>query len=278
MDADFPAAHSMDTAFFAVDRDGHVAFFRTGEAGAAPAGAGDYPEEALEQLARLVPAAEAAYDREGRTLPGPEPRSEPTHWSQMGRAPDSILFFLDAMPDFVQARIAKGRAVQLPTTSGVAVFFERPSQGLVKRLHKDGLCRGCYFEYRGGEDRPDVCNHGAFLYRHLCENWISGPYGRERVPLQPVHIDQLPPAVRRVLLRVRFDKFCFADTPHVQPAEHTDCVAWEQAYLATDGKTVRPIPGMDEDDHDLYFDAIAELQDMEGLVFDPPLPEEESEE
>ena len=34
---DFPAGHSMDTTWFAVDRDGHVAVFDTGEDGAAPA-------------------------------------------------------------------------------------------------------------------------------------------------------------------------------------------------------------------------------------------------
>ena len=36
LDLDFPAAHSMDTAWFAVDDDGHVAVFDTGEAGAVP--------------------------------------------------------------------------------------------------------------------------------------------------------------------------------------------------------------------------------------------------
>jgi hypothetical protein len=34
--SDFPAAHSMDTTWFAVDRDGHVAVFDSGEAGAVP--------------------------------------------------------------------------------------------------------------------------------------------------------------------------------------------------------------------------------------------------
>ena len=32
---DIPVAHSMDTTWFAVDRDGYVACFRSGEAGAA---------------------------------------------------------------------------------------------------------------------------------------------------------------------------------------------------------------------------------------------------
>lgn len=36
MSDDFPAAHSADTFWFAVDKDGHVAFFFSGEAGAVP--------------------------------------------------------------------------------------------------------------------------------------------------------------------------------------------------------------------------------------------------
>ena len=36
MDADFPAAHSMDTWWFAVDAEGHVAVFDSGESGAVP--------------------------------------------------------------------------------------------------------------------------------------------------------------------------------------------------------------------------------------------------
>jgi len=38
-DDDFPAAHSMDTDWFAVDKCGHVALFKSGEAGAVPLGA-----------------------------------------------------------------------------------------------------------------------------------------------------------------------------------------------------------------------------------------------
>ena len=40
---DFPAAHSMDTVWFAVDEAGHVAAFDTGEDGVAPVGAEDAP-------------------------------------------------------------------------------------------------------------------------------------------------------------------------------------------------------------------------------------------
>jgi len=36
MEPDYPAAHSMDTCWFAVDRDGQIAFFRSGEPGHVP--------------------------------------------------------------------------------------------------------------------------------------------------------------------------------------------------------------------------------------------------
>jgi hypothetical protein len=39
MDVDYPAAHSMDTEWFAVDHDGQVALFRSGENGSVPDGA-----------------------------------------------------------------------------------------------------------------------------------------------------------------------------------------------------------------------------------------------
>jgi len=38
---DYPAAHSMDSTWFAVDEDGHIAFFDTGEGGPLPAA--DFP-------------------------------------------------------------------------------------------------------------------------------------------------------------------------------------------------------------------------------------------
>src|SRR5690349_16321006 len=77
MPPDFPAAHSMDTTWFAVDRDGHVACFSSGEAGAVPSRAAE-PEgtgDVLSELARALPRGGVVYDRKGRFLPGGRPAS-----------------------------------------------------------------------------------------------------------------------------------------------------------------------------------------------------------
>ena len=41
LEPDYPAAHSADTAWWGIDKHGHVASFYSGEAGAVPERAGD---------------------------------------------------------------------------------------------------------------------------------------------------------------------------------------------------------------------------------------------
>ncbi|SRR5579885_2538181 len=52
MDADFPAAHSMDASWYAIDKNGHVALFITGAGGAMPNGA--YSPEGAEMMAEYA--------------------------------------------------------------------------------------------------------------------------------------------------------------------------------------------------------------------------------
>jgi hypothetical protein len=106
------------------------------------------------------------------------------------------------------------------------------------------------------------------VYEHLTDNWISGPYGCAARPVQPLHVDQLPPEVRNLVKGMRFANLSFAQAPHVQPIEHTDCASWEAAWLDVTGKKVRPVPGREDD----YADAVGELDGMPGGGFEiePP--------
>jgi hypothetical protein len=56
----------------------------------------------------------------------------------------------------------------------------------------------------------------------------------------------LPPALRRRCKRIRLRGLDFTGAVYVQPLEHGPCRFWYdvyEAYLAGDGKTVRPLPG-----------------------------------
>jgi hypothetical protein len=271
MDPDFPAAHSMDTTWFAVDRDGHVAVFGSGEAGAVPVEAfgGEEADEGHERLVRILPRGEAVQDLRGRLLPG-EPSQGREHLHS-GDWDYPVLMFLASL-DPVRDEVAAGRAVQMPATEGVAVLWRGLPEADYQRLHAAGACRGCFFFFddQGDEDAsPNLARHGLFAYGHLTENWISGPYGRRQLPGQPVHVDQLPPDLRQRVKQVRFETLRFAETPHIQPVEHGECASWESGYLDVTGRDIRPIPGKEQE----YTEAYGELrQEGDRFRIEPPRP------
>jgi hypothetical protein len=277
MDTDFPAAHSMDTAWFAVDRDGHVAYFGTGEAGAAPFDAGlEDPDGVLRELGQTLPRTDTLYNFAGAIPPGPlGARGE--HWSVAVGHSRETLFFLASL-DPVREEVAGGQAVQVPVTGGiVAVVITNPTRPLVQRLHDAGACLSCFPHYGRDpeDDSPWPAEHGLFHYSHLCENWISGPYGLKEVPARPVHIDQLPPRLREAVGQFRFRSLCFAQAPHIQPIEHDVCVSWEPAYLTGDGLTIRPHTHNQVDPQMSYEEVYREWADasggwLAGIHIEPP--------
>ncbi len=278
MDADYPAAHSMDTLFFAVDKDGHVAVFDTGEAGALPDKACSRREgvRLQQQLATVLPQGDYVEDFQGRCIPGrPESRDHRRHVFGTGFP---LLLFLES-PEPIRELIDSGRARQVPTNSDVLAFFVRElPEADFERLHQMDLCRGCFFNGNdeGNSDEeetegmpPRLAAHGLYQYSHLTENWVAGPYGRKRVPLHPIHVDELPPEVRRQVKTLVFDSLRFAEAPYIQPVEHVPCVAHDCAYLDVTGRTTRPIPGREEE--------YAEIYETLDPLEEPPEDEEDGE-
>jgi hypothetical protein len=69
MDVDYPAAHSMDTHWFAVDKDGRVGLFFTAEAGYLPSGAAEAEMPDLIELAtKLGGKPPPGVDEEGEDV------------------------------------------------------------------------------------------------------------------------------------------------------------------------------------------------------------------
>jgi hypothetical protein len=244
MAADFPAAHSMDSCWFAVDRDGHVGFFTTGEAGAMPAAGvtGDAAYQLCDRLAGAVPPGEVIFDPRGYVLPGPAGED-----AAQVRAQDwPLLVFLTSLAP-VRSDVEAGQATPVRATEGYAVVLPRVTADQARRLTESGAVRATAFFFGGPDDeRNSRARFGVYEYGHLCENWIAGPYGRERVPARPLHVDQLPPAVRKQLKEATLAGLSFAEATHIQPAEHWECETWESGWLGLDG-VVRPFPGREAD-------------------------------
>jgi hypothetical protein len=195
MGADFPAAHSMDTEWFAVDRDGHVALFSTGEAGSMPLAAGAGGEGAVDDMLRALGSKQT---QEGL--------------------------------DYDEAAVGR-----------------------------------------------ELARLGLHVYQDASD-FFSGPYRRAHKPKKPLHVDQLPPELRDDVKAMRFDGLSFAEKKVLQPCQYTDGVAWSSAYVAEDGKTVRPIPGHEKE----YRKEVAEMLEedpeeleryrFEGLEEEKPKP------
>jgi hypothetical protein len=270
MEPDFPAAHSMDTRWFAVDSDGHVAMFSSREAGAVPllAFSGDETYEVRQRLYKLLPGGDMIHDLAGRVLPS-LPTIPLTDVYGIGEV---ILMFLTSL-DPVRPALQGGRAREVRATEGAAVIFRGITSEELDGYKAAPEFRGCvalfYDLVEEGEERErSLAEHGVFEYEHLTENWISGPYGRESLPVRPIHVDQLPPDLRDRVGRLRL-KLRFADTTHIQPVELARCASWEQAYLDVTGKHIRPIPGKEDE----YASAAGDLTDIGkrlGMEVEPP--------
>jgi hypothetical protein len=196
--ADYPAAHSMDTAWFAVDRHGHVGVFATGEPGHMPA---------------ALPEETSVYD------------------------------------------------VVVPLLANL--FPGQPRADVDDLAEEFDLASACgLFVY----DYPDEYSLIGLLYR------------RERTPRLPLHIDQLPPEVRVLCQRQRFEALDFTQDELIQPAEHVGCKGWHlEAYLDRDGVTVRPLPGQEARFAEFVRDFLQKNPEAAGrYVFTPPAEEEGS--
>jgi hypothetical protein len=165
MAPDYPAAHSMDTVWFAVDGQGYVAMFYSGENGHVPDNMAASQEDLTDRL-----------------------------W---------VLF----------------------TGEDVEAWLELGSQEAARRI-------------------------GLFYFDHDGSFAPIGPYHRDKEPDAPLHVDQLPPAIRNSCKGLQFEKVVFAESELLQPLDYFACVFWYEesrvAYLAIDGKTVRPVPGKED--------------------------------
>jgi hypothetical protein len=232
----------MDTAWFAIDNDGNVAIFSTGESGCVPTDA--YVEDYynLEQELTALPSNGFKYDLEGL---------QATRWSDHMEVEDipqtasgepaaegieMYMFLSDLVP--VSDLLARLNATELEATTHKCVRLNVTDRAAFAELHAREACMGCYRDYR---EANDIATHGVFNYDHTCENWIAGPYARVSVPKRPLTIKEIPQSVRDKAIAYNGK---FSETPKLQPAEHWECQSWESGWLSSDGKTARPFADM----------------------------------
>ncbi|HEX4796704.1 MAG TPA: hypothetical protein VH370_23130 [Humisphaera sp.] len=243
MQPDYPAAHSMDTHWFAVDSAGHIGFFETGEPGPVPVDA-QADEDAHEWLKHLFFAAPAMLLLNARSkdaVHAHELFEESSRRGGFGYSINSSLCMLLRSKQYV-SEVGKGVQVgpDVVTPEGTVypVYVSEIDEQAYRAIHETGTCVGCVGLWGLDENRGERLG----IYHFAAEDYRHGPYVRIGVPDKPLLISQLPAQVQSLIaacpLPIRFDK-----EPSVQPLELVPCSTWGGGeYLASDMKTIRPMP------------------------------------
>src|SRR5215470_11324975 len=248
---DFPAAHSMDATWFAVDQDGHIGMFHSGEAGAVPAEVNDTigqsDDAVLEALEPLPVIGEPRFDLSGMFHPGlrsgalPKRRVLPRGWPSLDEAQSLLLS--NESPVTPEVRALPG--VEVDRVGLFVLVSLEPSAELTqhdprwkvwdefKRVVGAGpFCitsagRPCITSIALFGPELTVARRGLFAYSaHDARFNLPEPYGLVLAPQQPLRLDQVPRRLRDVLVtRARLD-VSFTSSLYVQPAEHVPCAVW----------------------------------------------------
>lgn len=251
---DYPAAHSMDTTWWGLDRDGRIARFDTGEAGAALSP----PREEVDTIT-LVSEAEGFSLSCDDLFPIDDGKifRRPSHWDDESSIPlevtaeddnylPSFLLWLrdDAALTALRADPRCAEGVVLPSRGRIVVW-------LVSDYRKDGenkalleavlalrerghVCRGWLYPY--GDLEPERL--GIFSYRldHF-DNWIAGPFTRSAIPEFPLLVDQIPVEASERLALNELDAD-FSRDALLQPYEHGEAYSWEEQWVSTTGRVL----------------------------------------
>jgi|GEM_PF-3517535 len=230
----------MDTAWFAVDEDGHVGRFETGEDGAVPNAAAN--EEGIDSfMLRAVLAARRLAQGENP----PALATQPRH-------PARIVFAIDAAHDApatyrsaiesTAARLVPGARIVREAAPRVCASDAPVTPEVIAKLsaHPDVRCVLLDSELWEWLDEGDA---GIFTYRN---EWGDGPnpgaYKRANLPTEPIVASDLPGDLRAELaaleLPVRFDQ-----TEALHLADHMtddDAVCYGEITLRGEVKAAAP--------------------------------------
>ena len=263
---DFPAAHSMDATWFAVDRDGHIGVFDSGDPGAVPTEVNDTigqsDDEVLEALEPMPVVGEPRFELSGVFHPGlrlgalPERRVLPRGWPSIDEMESLLLSDESLLTPEVRALPGlevdgAGQFVLVSLKPPIELAQDDPRWTVwdqFKRVVYKSAIDTVYLprsrEVTGpfcissiGLMGPElaVARRGLFAY---CvhdarfdrpgpyDQPLPEPYGLVLAPKRPLRLDEAARPLRKVLATRARLDVAFASSPYVQPAELIPSVAW----------------------------------------------------
>ncbi len=249
---DFPAAHSMDTTWFAIDADGYVGIFDSGEGGALPEDFTTVADDRIDFTGDLLSvfAAETGQpicmtndirhiltgNSTNILLSEIQSIEEITRSLQKDNEPaylSGLILVLSTAVKISELQQQFGRMIELYRSDReTIVYMERCELGWLKNAIDSG------FVLSGSQEVSTESGLNSLSwYWYDCNEQDPHPYDREWVPQTPIHFQDLPPIIRHHLSLTRFPNLRFAETEAIQPIEHMSCTTWgTEDWQGTDGE------------------------------------------
>lgn len=247
----FPAAHSMDTTWFAIDADGCVGIFSSGEGGAVPENLTEVANNEIEFEGDLL---ELLAKDNGRLIDREAIDLEFIHQSMsMENLLTEISTNDELLQEYNQEFDIHGLFLAI-TTAAIIPELQQQSD-IVIELYRDrsniiiysSVCELAWLKKAissglvvAGSKEFDLEYHLNLLgwYSYDCGEQFPKTYDREKPPEKPVYFNDLPIEISQHIRLTRFPNLRFAQTSSIQPIEHMPCRIWggTEGWQGTDGE------------------------------------------
>jgi len=231
--ADFPAAHSMDTSWFAIDKTGKLGLFESGEDGAVPKQftEGDSVHESgisllsfFRKLRRDFYVDDLIADTSGFRI---FERISTVGFQGVEEADfngyQCLAWFKTEIP-----RKDRKSFVAIPHSKYCLGWARELSQEKINRWIESGVINRIWL---GME--PVSHRSGFYLYEN--DRYGGYPYQLIGKPSEPLVISQLPQAWQKQFRRVAFKDVDFQYIRAIQPIEHVKCDTWSNSWIDMNG-------------------------------------------
>lgn len=248
---DFPAAHSMDTTWFAIDADGYVGIFDTSQDGAIPEDLTPFHPDSIEFQSDFLELLAAdngkLIDRSAVDidfiLENATRKNLKVAISELDRLNKRTgqnfllhsLFLVALNSDIVsQLQQQSPLVIELFRHENYTVLYTNQCNlKWLKNTVESGLIiagnRGRFLEYT-------LNLLGWYVYK--IDSSCPTPYERQRLPIKPIHLQDLPAEVIQRIRVTELPNLRFAETEAIQPIEHMPCHTWHMTdcWEGTDGE------------------------------------------
>jgi hypothetical protein len=243
---DYPAAHSMDTNWFAVDADGNIGYFDSGEGGAVPT---SYQSSEIEYYSDIFLAiAENHPDRivqlkasgnviaKSLTMVKLQENIGYAHkYSEAKSSTYDLLLLLsnrDAISLLAREALMEDAYILSFAGDPIVVFLNycyiSPLQKLIASK-----------QILGGRE---LDNNDYFLsllgfFSYSVPEQYPYPYQRLGKPASPIMLEDLPEFLKDKIHWNRLDMLRFSEQRKIQPIEHMSCYTWgdDKGWIDTEG-------------------------------------------